>query len=129
MKLMIYKDYKKKIKSHNTIVSIIRGGLILLIWFLTLLLLPVGNNYKLCFQFWPGGFYNVLKMLREEYDNPPIFVTESGFTSSNTLDGDRIKKFKAYMSALLDAVDSGSDIRAYTFWTLMDNFEWAAGYE
>lgn len=69
-------------------------------------------------------------MLREEFDNPPVFVTENGFMSPATLlDVDRINNLKGYMSALLDAVDSGSDVRGYTVWSLMDNFEWIFGFE
>lgn len=69
-------------------------------------------------------------MLREEFGNPPIFVTENGFTDANTLlDIDRIRKHKSYLAAMLDAVDSGSDIRGYSIWSLMDNFEWYFGYE
>ncbi|CAH0723456.1 unnamed protein product, partial [Brenthis ino] len=77
----------------------------------------------------PQGFYEILRMIREEFGNPPVFITENGFTSPNTLvDIDRINKLKSYMSAVLDAIDSGSNVVAYTIWSLMDNFEWFNGY-
>jgi len=34
-----------------------------------------------------------------------------------------------HLGALADAVDAGLDLRGYFAWSLMDNFEWAFGYD
>ncbi|XP_052747119.1 myrosinase 1-like [Bicyclus anynana] len=77
----------------------------------------------------PWGFYNLLTKLRTDYDNPPIYITENGFSTYEGLEDDsRISYYRQYIDAMLDAVDEGSDVRAYTAWSLMDNFEWLQGY-
>ncbi|CAG4954208.1 unnamed protein product [Colias eurytheme] len=77
----------------------------------------------------PWGFHKLLTYIKEKFDNPPIFVTENGFGGSTGLeDNDRITYYRLYLSVLLDAIENGSDIRGYTAWSLMDNFEWNQGY-
>ncbi|XP_045457592.1 lactase-phlorizin hydrolase-like [Melitaea cinxia] len=77
----------------------------------------------------PRGFYKLLTKIREDYDNPPILITENGFSTRNGLEDDRrVAYYRDYLDAMLDAVEEGSDIRAYTAWSLMDNFEWLDGY-
>ena len=70
-----------------------------------------------------------MKKIREDYGNPPVFVTENGFSTRGGLeDDDRINYYRLYLDAMLDAIEEGSDIRVYTAWSLMDNFEWLYGY-
>ncbi|XP_028162180.1 myrosinase 1-like isoform X1 [Ostrinia furnacalis] len=78
----------------------------------------------------PWGFYKLLNYFREEYDNPPIFITENGFGTYYTgLDDDeRVTYYRGYIGAVLDAIDDGTNIIGYTAWCLMDNFEWTKGY-
>ncbi|KAH9642756.1 hypothetical protein HF086_010409 [Spodoptera exigua] len=77
----------------------------------------------------PWGFYKLLTQIRNDYNNPPVIITENGYSSYGGLDDDnRISYLRKYISAMLDAMDEGSDIRGYTVWSLMDNFEWMRGY-
>ena len=43
-------------------------------------------------------------------------------------DDDRIRYLKAYITAMEQAIAAGADVRGYFVWSLMDNFEWGAGY-
>ncbi|GBP05950.1 Myrosinase 1 [Eumeta japonica] len=77
----------------------------------------------------PWGLYKLLTKIRESYNNPPVFITENGFSTTGGLEDDnRIRYYRGYLSAMLDAVEEGSDVRAYAAWSLMDNFEWMQGY-
>jgi len=49
---------------------------------------------------------------------------------SETLDDPRrVRWYKAHLTALHAARARGADVRAYFGWSLMDNFEWLAGYK
>ena len=44
-------------------------------------------------------------------------------------DGRRISFVEGHLAALARAVADGVDVRGYFYWSLLDNFEWALGYE
>ncbi|KAM4697905.1 lactase/phlorizin hydrolase [Rhinophrynus dorsalis] len=79
----------------------------------------------------PFGIRRLLKWIKEEYNNPPIYITENGVSEkgTNLNDSLRIYYYKHYINEALKAIKfDGVDLRGYTAWSLMDNFEWAAGY-
>lgn len=82
----------------------------------------------------PQGMREVLRMLREDYDNPPVYITENGAALSDSVeqgavrDSLRIEYIRDYFSEVVNAADAGSDLRGYFVWSLLDNFEWAEGF-
>lgn len=81
------------------------------------------------FQSVPWGFYKLIKEVSKLYDQPQIIITENGWSSGlGLLDEERINYFKRYMNAMLNAIDEGCQVKAYSVWSLMDNFEWMNGY-
>ncbi|MCW2132100.1 beta-glucosidase [Arthrobacter sp. VKM Ac-2550] len=76
---------------------------------------------------------------------PPVFITEGGASFPDVVvqdaltlephvaDVNRISYLGDHLAAALNATAPGGpaesiDLRGYYVWTLMDNFEWAAGY-
>jgi len=43
-------------------------------------------------------------------------------------DDERIRYVSGFLEWIARARDEGADVRGYYLWSLMDNFEWAAGY-
>jgi beta-glucosidase len=44
-------------------------------------------------------------------------------------DEPRIDYLRTHLQVLHDAIQDGVDVRGYYHWSLLDNFEWALGYE
>ena len=56
----------------------------------------------------------------------PILVTENGIGTDD--DDQRVAYVRAALEGVLDCIDERIDVRGYTYWSLLDNFEWAYGY-
>jgi beta-glucosidase len=86
----------------------------------------------------PAGLTDLLLRLHKDY-GVPLQVTENGIATQETLDRSatpievhdsvRVDYLRDHLGAVLDAIDAGADVRGYYEWTLMDNFEWAWGYD
>lgn len=73
--------------------------------------------------------YKLLMWIKKEYNNPTTIVTESGVSDrGGTNDTARIKYFYSYLDSVLDAIEEGCNVQGYIAWSLMDSFEWRAGY-
>ena len=44
-------------------------------------------------------------------------------------DADRVAYLHDHIDAVGEAIDAGADVRGYFVWSLLDNFEWAYGYD
>ncbi len=83
----------------------------------------------------PKSFGDTLLTVSQRY-KLPVYVTENGFgateekpdASGAVNDSERIAFLRSYISALNDAVGNGADVRGYFIWSLLDNFEWDAGF-
>ena len=90
----------------------------------------------------PEGLTRVLTRVWEEYARPAgvaLYVTENGAAyDDDVVEGDdgvriadpeRTEYVREHLHAVLDAVEAGVDVRGYFYWSLLDNFEWAWGYD
>jgi beta-glucosidase len=83
----------------------------------------------------PRCMYWNVKFVYEKY-GLPIMITENGLAANDVVnddgrvyDPDRAEFMKGYLSALKRAANEGIPVLGYLHWSVMDNFEWAEGYE
>lgn len=85
----------------------------------------------------PDSLYWGVRHLSETLGRPdlPVLITENGcaaddqLTSGEILDTDRIFYLRQYLRVACRAVEEGYPLRGYFLWSLLDNFEWAWGYD
>jgi len=82
----------------------------------------------------PEAFGETLLTVSKRY-GLPIYVLENGTATNDIIldngevsDPGRIEYLQSYTDAMSEAVAAGADVRGYFVWSLLDNFEWNAGY-
>ena len=82
----------------------------------------------------PTVLYWAPKFLFERY-GLPILITENGMAGMDwvAIDGQvhdpqRIDFMQRYLQEFKKAADEGIELLGYTYWSAMDNLEWAAGF-
>ena len=84
----------------------------------------------------PWGLRKLLSWVARRYANPPLFVTENGWSTPGdeagataVYDPGRVYFYANYTSEMRRAIyEDGVDVRGYFAWSLLDNFEWERGY-
>ncbi len=90
----------------------------------------------------PAGLTTILRRIWDDYAKAAgttLYVTENGAAFEDELvveggearvhDERRATFLRNHLAATLDAYDAGVDVRGFFYWSLMDNFEWAWGYD
>jgi len=85
----------------------------------------------------PEGLTRLLNRVKAEYTGTAVklYVTENGAAYDDVVEDDgsvhdveRTAFLEQHLGAILDAIDDGTDVYGYFYWSLMDNYEWAWGY-
>jgi beta-glucosidase len=77
-------------------------------------------------EIYPEGLYRLLKLI-SRYTSKPIYITENGLADDS--DTKRAGFIEAHLRVLNKAVTDGMNVKGYFYWSLLDNFEWAFGFE
>ncbi|PBC71746.1 beta-glucosidase [Streptomyces sp. TLI_235] len=82
------------------------------------------------------GIHQLLMRLTEEYGVRRIYITENGSAYRDTVtadgrieDTERTAYLEGHLAACARAVAKGAPLAGYFAWSLLDNFEWAYGYD
>lgn len=76
-------------------------------------------------NFAPEHIYDALIMLNKY--KKPLFVSEAGLADAN--DSGRAEYIKKQVAGVWQAIQKGVDVRGHMYWSLLDNYEWALGFE
>ncbi len=97
---------------------------------------PEGHEYTLLWEIYPQGLYETLMRVWNDYHLPKLFVTENGAAMPDGVDADqrirdvrRTRFLRDHLIQCHRAIQDGAPLKGYFAWSLMDNFEWAYGYE
>ncbi|XP_050211257.1 vicianin hydrolase-like [Mercurialis annua] len=86
---------------------------------------------------YPQGIYHLMVYIKNNYKNPPIFITENGLADANNAslsveearkDALRIRYYHSHLTYLLKAIKEGANVKGYYAWCFLDDFEWDAGF-
>ena len=98
-----------------------------------------GPNAEHTYMDWEvdaDGIYQLLMRLTQEYGVQKIFITENGSSYLDTVaadgtvsDPERTAYLEGHLGACARAVAEGAPLAGYFAWSLLDNFEWAYGYD
>ena len=86
--------------------------------------------------FGPGTLYWAPRQVATLWNVKEIYISENGTSAADRpasdgtfYDVDRVMYLREYLSQLRRATSEGVPVRGYFVWSLLDNFEWADGYE
>ena len=77
------------------------------------------------YEFYPQALGNTIRYAAKR-TGKPIYVTENGIATDD--DTRRVAYIDAALAEMRKAQADGIDVRGYFHWSLLDNFEWTAGY-
>ncbi len=86
---------------------------------------PNETKTDMPYAIYPEGFFRAIGEAVKL--GLPVYITENGI--SDSLDDRRGQFISRYLCAMSRAIAAGADVRGYFYWSLMDNFEWAEGYD
>jgi beta-glucosidase len=86
-------------------------------------------------EIYPEGLTELLVRMDRDYNVPPLYVTENGGAFKDSLEDGRVHDVQRtdyiarHIAAMAEAMNQGVHMEGYMVWSLLDNFEWASGYE
>ena len=77
------------------------------------------------YEFWPEALEATIRYA-SAMTGKPVIVTENGIATDD--DTRRIAYIERALRGVAACLRDGTDVRGYTYWSALDNFEWFFGY-
>ncbi|GMN32579.1 hypothetical protein TIFTF001_044700 [Ficus carica] len=92
--------------------------------------IPIGPQVADSWMYvYPQGLEYLISYLKENYNSPPMYITENGVQDPADYDDTiRIDYHRSHLQHVLQAMKYGADVRGYYVWTFLDDFEWSSGF-
>lgn len=97
---------------------------------------PAGSDYSAMWEIYPAGLYDLLSRLKADYAVERLYITENGMPvpdvrgpDGQVHDAPRIRYLREHIAQAYHAMQAGVPLHGYFVWSLLDNFEWAFGYQ
>lgn len=94
------------------------------------------DKTQMGWEIYPEGLHHFLtRMARDYVGDLPIYVTENGMANADAITGGEITDqvrtdfLFAHLAATKRAISDGANVQGFFYWSLLDNYEWAEGYE
>ena len=82
------------------------------------------------------GLYDLLLEVSKQAPGLPLYITENGRAAEDYVnpngevnDFERVRYLHSHLEAAARAIKDGVSLAGYYVWSLLDNFEWAWGYQ
>jgi len=97
---------------------------------------PQGKVTAMQWEVVPEGLRHLLERIQRDYGDVPVYITENGAAYDDAFDEDgeiddphRVQFLHDHIESLQQCLEQGINVRGYYAWSLLDNFEWAYGYD
>jgi len=98
--------------------------------------LPPGERTPMDWPVDADGLYEILLEVSKQAPGLPIYITENGRAAEDYVnpqgevnDVERVRYLHTHLEAAARAIKDGANLAGYFAWSLLDNFEWAWGYQ
>jgi beta-glucosidase len=98
-------------------------------------LFPEKEHTEMAWEVYPDGLYHLVNQLYFEYRPPKMYITENGASYGDAPNGNgrvadlkRIRYLRDHIAMTHRVLQNGVPLAGYFEWSLLDNFEWAKGY-
>jgi beta-glucosidase len=98
---------------------------------------PEAERTAMGWEVHPRGLYDLLVRLHRDYNPPLLYITENGAAFPDTPDAEGRFNDERRLAYIRDHIreagraiaEQGVPLAGYFVWSLLDNFEWAYGYD